>query len=255
MHLTWLESNTWRWQLGQTRILVDPWLVGQLTFGNTPWFFAAERTLPCEIPTDIDLILLSQGLPDHCHEPTLRQCDPRLPVIGSPSAAKIAQKLGFETVIALTPRATYTWQGTLTIQATQGAAIGPTQQENGYLLRWGDRALYYEPHGCHDPWLNTCGSVDVVITPLLDVRLPLVGALLKGGKTALELAQGLQPQFMINTAANGSLELRGLLPSLLSVQGSLSELQQQFQAAGLSTQLLDPVPYQPLELSPKGVEV
>lgn len=79
MQLTWLESNTWLWELGYTRILVDPWFVGALTFGNTPWLFQAERSRPCAMPTDVDVILLSQGLPDHCHKPTLRTCDRALP--------------------------------------------------------------------------------------------------------------------------------------------------------------------------------
>ncbi|MCH9056793.1 MBL fold metallo-hydrolase [Synechococcus sp. PCC 6716] len=253
MQLTWLESNTWLWQLGQTRILVDPWLVGRLTFGHTPWLFAAERTLPCEMPAGVELIVLSQGLPDHCHVPTLRQCDRRIPVIGSASAAKIAQGLGFETVITLAPHDTYCWRD-VTIQATKGATIGPLQQENGYLFYWGDRALYYEPHGCHDPWLKSYGTVDVVITPLLSVRLPLVGAILNGGETALELAQWLRPQQMISTAANGSLTLRGILPSLLSVAGSLQDLQQQFERAGLRTQLIEPVAYSPLEITSPVVE-
>lgn len=253
MQLTWLESNTWLWQLGQIRILVDPWLVGTLTFGHTPWLFSAERTLPQQIPADIDLILLSQGLPDHCHVPTLRQCDRRIPIIASASAAKIAQALGFETVIALAPHGSYRWQE-LTIQATKGATVGPRQQENGYLCRWADRSLYYEPHGCHDPWLKTCGPVDVVITPLLSLRLPLVGAILKGGETALQLAQWLRPQQMIHTAANGTLTLRGILPALLSVDGSVAELQQRFQRAGLGTQLIEPVAYNPVEINPVAVE-
>ncbi len=73
---------------------------------------------PYAIPTDVDFILLSQGLPDHCHEPTLRACDRALPVIASPSAAKVAQSLGFETVIALSPHQTHTYRD-LTIQATE----------------------------------------------------------------------------------------------------------------------------------------
>lgn len=247
MQLTWLESNTWLWELGNTRILVDPWFVEPLTFGNTPWLFQAERSRPCEIPTDIDAILLSQGLPDHCHEPTLRACDRALPVIASPSAAKVAQSLGFETVVTLTPRQTYTYRD-LTIQATKGARLGPTQQENGYILRCGAQSLYYEPHGCHDPWLRTYGKVDVVITPLLDVCLPVVGAILKGGKTALEVGQWLQPKVMITTAGNGTLRLQGWLPQLLSVKGTLEALQAAFQQRNLDTRLVEPVAYTPLVL-------
>ncbi|AXY67410.1 MBL fold metallo-hydrolase [Thermosynechococcus sichuanensis E542] len=247
MQLTWLESNTWLWELGCTRILVDPWFVGALTFGNTPWLFQAERSRPCALPTDVDVILLSQGLPDHCHEPTLRACDRALPVIASPSAAKVAQSLGFETVIALRPHQTHTYRD-LTIQATKGASIGSRQQENGYILRCGSQTLYYEPHGCHDSWLRTYGKVDVVITPLLDVCLPVVGAILKGGKTALELGQWLQPKVMITTAGNGSLRLQGWLPRLLSVKGTLEELQAQFQRRNLDTRLVEPVAYTPLLL-------
>jgi len=39
MYLTWLDSNSWLIELAGKRILLDPWLVGDLTFGNLTWLF------------------------------------------------------------------------------------------------------------------------------------------------------------------------------------------------------------------------
>ncbi|MBC6476050.1 MAG: MBL fold metallo-hydrolase [Hormoscilla sp. GM102CHS1] len=51
-------------ELGDKRILLDPWLVGDLVFGNLTWFFKGSRPQPRPIPENIDLIILSQGLED-----------------------------------------------------------------------------------------------------------------------------------------------------------------------------------------------
>ncbi|NJO70763.1 MAG: MBL fold metallo-hydrolase, partial [Oscillatoriales cyanobacterium RM1_1_9] len=56
MYLTWLDSNSWLLEMGQKRILIDPWLVGPLVFGNLPWLFKGERLQPRGIPESIDLI-------------------------------------------------------------------------------------------------------------------------------------------------------------------------------------------------------
>ena len=82
MYLTWLDSNSWLIEFAEHRILLDPWLVGPLVFGNLDWFFKAERQTPCPIPEHIDLILLSQGLADHAHPATLKQLDHKISVVG-----------------------------------------------------------------------------------------------------------------------------------------------------------------------------
>lgn len=251
MKLTWLDSNSWLIELAGKRILLDPWLVGDLAFGNANWFFRSYRKTDRPIPENIDLILLSQGIEDHTHPPTLKVLDKSIPVVGSPNAAKVATELGFQAVTALKHGELYTLANAVKLQATAGSPLGPTTIENGYLVK--DIAtgatLYYEPHGYHAQSLKQQKSVDVVLTPMIDLLIPPGIPVIKGSKSALELAQWLHPQVMIPTAAGGDIEFEGFLIKFLKAQGSPSELQAQLKAVGLSTQVLEPKPGEAFEVT------
>lgn len=251
MQLTYLDSNSWLIELSGVRILLDPWLVGPLVFGNSPWLFKGTRRSPRTIPPNIDLILLSQGLEDHAHPPTLEQLDRKLPVVGSGGAAKVANKLGFEDVTALAHRQIYTYGDRLQIQAVPGSPIGPTTVENGYLitdLQSGHR-LYYEPHGYHDPMLKEIGSVDVAIVPLVNLELPLLGPFIKGQESALELAKWLKPKYMLPTAAGGDVDFEGILVSVLRTSGTLDSFQALLSQNQLDTQAIEAIPGETVTLS------
>jgi L-ascorbate metabolism protein UlaG (beta-lactamase superfamily) len=251
MDVTWFDSNSWLIEMAGERILLDPWLVGKLVFGNAPWFFQASHRHPIAIPGNLSLILLSQGLPDHSHRETLQQLDRSIPVVGSPSAAQVAESLGFKTVTALSHPKTLTWNERLTIQAFPGSLVGPTRVENAYLLTdvQQQTKLYYEPHGNHSPTVKVAAPVDVVITPLITLNLPLVGAFIKGGETALELMQWLQPQVVLPTTTSEAVEYSGFLNKLISAEGTLERFGERLHKVVPEVQLLQPVPYQPLNLS------
>jgi L-ascorbate metabolism protein UlaG (beta-lactamase superfamily) len=247
MHLTWLDSNSWLIEMAGLRILLDPWLVGPLMFGNLPWLFKAERPSPRPIPDSIDLILLSQGLEDHAHPATLKQLDRTIPVVASASAAKVVEELGYTQVTSLAHGQTYAFQDKLNIRATVGSPVGPTVRENGYLLTASETSLYYEPHGYHSPELAALAPVDVVITPLLDLYL-LFAPFIKGGKSALEAVQLLQPQYILPTAAGGEVKFEGLLLAVLRAEGGTEAFRQALAEQNLSTQVLEPVPGDRLEI-------
>jgi len=241
MYATWLDSNSWLWEIAEQRILVDPWLVGPLMFGNAGWLFRGERPTQRPLPEDIDVILLSQGLEDHAHPQTLQALDKAIPVIGSPNAAKVAREFGFTDVTAIDHGETLTRDG-WSLKAVPGAPIGPTLLENGYILT--ERAtglkLFYEPHGFHQADLRAEAPVDVVITPMLDLSLPVVGPIIRGSKSVRELADWLQPQVMMPTADAGEAHYRGLLVSLLKATGSVEQVRQKLMNTGKSIQILDP---------------
>ncbi len=249
MQLTYLDSNTWLWELGATRILVDPWLVGPLVFGKLDWLFRGERRSPRSIPDNIDLILISQGIEDHAHPPTLQQLDRSIPVVASPSAAQIADGLKFEQVISLEHGQNYQ-HGSLTIRAVPGAPLGPLRTENGYLLRDADTgaSLYYEPHGFPAAELRDLAPVDVAITPIVSLKLPLVGPIINGRDTAPQAAEWLQPRYLLPTAAGGDVEFHGVLTSFLQAVGGADELRQTLAAKQLATEVIEPAAGQPLEL-------
>ena len=241
MHVTWLDSNSWLLEIGSQRLLVDPWLVGPLVFGNAKWLFRGERSVARPLPQDIDAILLSQGLEDHAHPQTLQALDKSIPVIGSPNAAKVAREFGFTDVTSLDHGDVCNRHG-LTIKAVPGSPIGPTLLENGYVLteEASGLKLFYEPHGFHKTDLRDEAPVDVVITPMLDIALPLIGNILRGRESAQELAEWLQPQVMLPTADAGEAEYHGLLVSLLKANGGANEVRQGLAKAGKPTQVIEP---------------
>jgi hypothetical protein len=108
LKLTYLEINTWVWELHQdhhpkVRILVDPILVGDLDFG-APWLFNGAKKNPWMKALGVDkamepppdLLLITQSLDDHCHVRTLKQLSalaPDLPVVTTPNARPVLASL------------------------------------------------------------------------------------------------------------------------------------------------------------------
>jgi len=258
MHLTYLDSNSWLIEFGGKRILLDPWLVGPLVFGNAGWFFKGERRTARPIPENIDLILLSQGLEDHAHPETLKKLDRQIPVVGSPNAAKVVRQLGYTQVTELAHGQSLPLGG-LEIQAVPGSPIGPMLTENGYLLKELETGytLYYEPHGYHSPTLKDLAPIDVVITPIIDLGLPLLGPILKGTETALKLAEWVKPQVMLPTAAGGDIAFEGLLVSLLRAEGNLEDFRSMLARHNLAARVISPTPWERFEvpLTPRTATV
>ncbi|NUN63718.1 MBL fold metallo-hydrolase [Pseudanabaena biceps] len=250
MYLTWLDSNSWLIEIADKRILLDPWLVDALMFGNSAWFFKSERRIAREIPQNIDLILLSQGLPDHAHPPTLKQLDHDIPVVASPSAAKLVKELGYAEVTALPHGEVFEIPSLLEIWAVQGSPTGPTTLENGYILKdlVDGTSIYYEPHGYHAAAIQKFAPVDVVITPTIDLKLPLVGTVIKGQQGALQVAKWLKPQVILPTAAGGDLTYSGFLLNILKAEGTKESLRSLFDLNDISTQILEPQPWERFEV-------
>lgn len=244
MYLTWLDNNSWLWEINGRRILVDPWLVGDLVFLKAPWFFEGKNPHPHPIPGDIDLILLSQGLPDHAHPETLRQMDRQIPVVASPKAAEVVTKLGYAQVTPLPAGKGFQLNNTIGIRAVPGAAIGPFLTENAYILT--DLAtgltLYYEPHGFPDDSLDAFAPIDVVITPVADLTVPMAGPIIQGYQTAVDLAKRVRPQVMLPTTEGGNVQYTGLLAQILNRAGGADTVRAQLADACPETRFLTPRP-------------
>ncbi|CAK6692067.1 MBL fold metallo-hydrolase [Synechococcus sp. CCY9201] len=222
LHATYFGANGWLLEFEGLRVLVDPWLTGPLRFPPGDWFFRGELPHPWPVPEGLDLLLLTQGLPDHCHPASLSLLDRQLPVVGSSSAAARARALGFTRVTAVSPGQEHS-HGPLQIQATAGAPV--PQVENGYRLVHPAGSIYLEPHGflATDPATAPRGPVDVAITPVVDLGLPLAGAFVKGAQVLPQLLERLQPAVVLASTAGGDVRFQGWLSQILWQKGSTEQ--------------------------------
>lgn len=115
-----------------------------------------------------------QGLDDHTHRPTLERLSKDIPVVASPSAAKIAQELGFQLVFSIAHNESVTLDN-IRFRATAGGLVGPpwSTRENGFVIEdmTNGLRLYYEPHVDFDAKSvqSAATEVDVVVSPCANV--------------------------------------------------------------------------------------
>ena len=218
---TYLGSNGWLIKFKKTNLIIDPWLKGDLIFPPGEWFFKGSLEEEISIDKKIDIILLTQGLPAHCHVPTLEMFRRDIPIICPISAVKTLKNIGFCTIKVLKPTEK-TNHFNLSFEATAGAPV--PQIENGYIVKDDqDNGFYIEPHGYLDENLKK-QSLDAVITPTKNLELPLVGSFVKGADVIPKLINKFNPKFILSSTVGGDAKYSGFLNNLISVQDYEEEL-------------------------------
>ncbi|TQD92384.1 hypothetical protein C1H46_021945 [Malus baccata] len=172
LKLTYLEGNSWLWDVGGAKILVDPILVGNLDFG-IPWLYDAAKKFLKNFQT---LKPLSEKYPN-------------LRVIATPNAKALLDPL-FSNVTYLEPGQSFVIEArngsTVKVQATAGPVLGP-------------------------PWQRPENGVIVPMT-------------------------------------NGDLDAKGLLPSLVSAEGTVESFKELLSKELPDAQVLQPTPGVPLQI-------
>lgn len=258
--LTYLEGNSWLWEVGGANILVDPILVGNLDFG-IPWLYdAAKKVLKnfqlSDLP-QVDCLLITQSLDDHCHLKTLKPLSesyPNLRVIATPNAKPLLDPL-FSNVIYLEPGESSEFDARngskVGVKATAGPVLGPPWQrpENGYLINSsrGQLTLYYEPHCVYNKDFLEKEHADIVITPVIKQLLPKF-TLVSGQEDAVKLAKLLRAKFIV-PMKNGDLDGKGFLASIIQAEGTVESFKELLAKELPDTQALEPTPGVPLEIS------
>ncbi|KAJ3692352.1 hypothetical protein LUZ60_012702 [Juncus effusus] len=260
LKLTYLEANGWLWDVGGVKLLVDPILVGNLDFG-IPWLFDGAKKVLKNFKIDdlpeLDCLVITQSLDDHCHIKTLKPLSeklPNLPVISTPNARSILSPL-FNNVTYLEPGeksdvARKDGQQ-VNICATAGPVLGPPWQrpENGYIVKSDGTglSLYYEPHCVFNATFLEKYKADVVITPVIKQLLPSF-TLVSGQEDAIKLAKILEAKCIV-PMRNGDLDAKGILASILSKEGTMEAFKEMLSREIPNAKLLEPTPGEPLEIS------
>ena len=218
---TYLGSNGWLIRFDKTNLLIDPWLTGDLVFPPGEWFFKGSLDNEIVIEENINIILLTQGLPDHCHIPSLIKFKKNIDIICPKSARDILEKSGFTSLKIIKPSDKIKQHG-LEIEATAGAPV--PQIENGYIVK-DDKGsgFYIEPHGYLDENLKS-QEIDAVITPIINLELPLVGSFVKGADVIPKLINTFNPKYILSSTAGGEAKYTGLLNKFISIQEYTEEI-------------------------------
>lgn len=188
-------------------VLIDPWFVDDLTFYGQPWLFRGKKPAQnIEEGGKADVIVLTQFMDDHCHQPTLRLLDKSTPIVVPPSAYSIVKGLGFRNITTLDHgQSTTIVGGKLRLRATVGALVGPpwSKRENGYVFEEPatQMKLYYEPHADFDKnSVSQIGEVDAIVSPVKTqglgtdaINYPLV----LGNEQLIPLMKILKPSVLI----------------------------------------------------------
>ena len=229
-------ANGWLIELAKRRILIDPWLNGDLTFPPGDWLIKGKLAREIEIPSDIDFLLLTQGQPDHAHPQTLEKIDKGIPVIASPAASKVVRKMAFRNITTLKPGESFK-NNNLVIQATSGASV--PNIENGYIIDLGSDSIYIEPHGFLDKNIKP-RKIDLLITPVIDFSLPIVGKFIKGKTVLPKLIKIFNPTTILASTTGGDITFTGIINNLIKVDGSVEDISL---FKGTTASLINPEPY------------
>ena len=212
---TYLGSNGWLIKFEDTNLIIDPWITGDLIFSPGEWFFKGSLENEILIDVDINLILLTQSLPDHCHIPSLKKFKKDINIICPNSAKKLLEKEGFTSINVIKPSEKINQQG-LEIEATAGAPV--PKIENGYIIKDNKGSGFYiEPHGYLDKNLKP-QKIDAVITPTINLDLPIVGSFVKGADVLPKLIDTFHPRYVLSSTAGGEAKYTGFLNKFISVK-------------------------------------
>lgn len=259
--LTYLEGNGWLWEVGDVKLLVDPILVGNLDFG-IPWLYDGAKKFLKNFQlsdlSEVDCLLITQSLDDHCHLKTLNPLSakfPNLRVIATPNAQAKLDNL-FSKVTYLEPGQNTKIEGRngskVRVRATAGPVLGPPWQrpENGYIVSSseGQLTLYYEPHCVYNEEFLKEENADIVITPVIKQLLPNF-TLVSGQEDAVKLAKLLCAKFIVSMK-NGDLDIKGLLASIIQSEGTVESFKELVLKELPDAKVLEPTPGVPLEIPP-----
>lgn len=259
---TSLDNNGFVLRYGDLTVVVDPWLYGDLIFGNSSVYQMGKQSPASpasdvsKFPIDtIDALLLTQGLEDHAHPPTLEKLRKDIPVFAAPAAKPLLQSLGYSNVTYLKHGSTNDVLPGVTLTALQGARVGPpwSERQIALLLQFdAGCSLYHEPHGEH-VWPDLPKPVDVAIAPYINAYIaapnggPKILDLVYGIDSLVKLCRTVQPKACVAFDNSRGENPSGFLVDFINGAGSVDDLRQAFNANTDLTDVKLIVGQQPME--------
>lgn len=202
-------DTSWWLEIGNTKLLIDPWLVGPEIDGfkwlNIQWH--KKEPLAINHLPEYDYIVVSQSYSDHCHIETLKLLPADKPILATPKAYKRLKPVFPKRNIQLIKQAGRMTNrlGELEIAFMHpGNRLDPVY----FSLLINDGAgntVFYSPHGfklnANQQAITADYNIKTLFTTFTDFRLPSImgGHVNPGLPNVNYLLDVLQPQYLINT--------------------------------------------------------
>ena len=246
-------DNSWFLGLGNTSLLIDPWLEGPevdyASWFNTQWHKTPPLPYP-EIPA-FDAILITQKYPDHFHEVTLKKLDPKVIFAPHSLRKRISSLLpDAETYFFDKNRSAFDWRGLTLKHLPTRRRIDPIY--DAFLIDDGEASVMIASHGLnvddeHAKMIQASSPCKLLISPFNRYQLPsLLGGTVTPGLAGLEpLVEAVQPTHIVQThdeLKNG----KGLIPALASI--TVFEPQEASDTTWLMNRFVHLDNYEPLSL-------
>jgi L-ascorbate metabolism protein UlaG (beta-lactamase superfamily) len=257
MQITRLDDyQSWMFEGGGARVILDPWLMGDITLPGGKKVFQRQHCEPPACTPDalppLDGLLLSAPFGDHMHMPTLEALPRDLTVISNKHAAHRCRDLGFERLqIMKGGQSTHVGPEAAGLSLTAVTPAFPYAHNSlGFLIdapSEGHR-IYVETHVTSEARLRALGlRVDAFIAPVQSVRLMGVQFSMGAART-LRSVGILQPRYTLATGLNPH-QATGLLPSLwLRCEGSVEDFAARLAETELETRFLHPAAGETVDL-------
>lgn len=202
-------DTSWIFTMGETKLLVDPWLIGSEVDGFS-WFNEAwhikEPVSPLDVPA-YDAVLISQSYEDHCHLPTLRALPNQAPLLGTGKAFhRLKKKFPSAAIHKIPdyPAAPLHINGVNIYGLHPGRRMDPVYY--AVILEHEGEAIFYASHGfvldeSLAARLREQFNFVLLVTTFTHFKLPafLGGDVNPGTPNALSLVEALSPEYAIGT--------------------------------------------------------
>jgi L-ascorbate metabolism protein UlaG (beta-lactamase superfamily) len=217
-------DNTWVVKIGETSILIDPWLHGD-EVDYFRWFNTqSHKTKPIDYASvpDFDIVLITQKYPDHFHKETLLRLSPKKLIVPG-SIYKAVKKLLPEAEVV---------KFDLTLKSVFNTPINlhhfPTNRKidpiyDSLVLEDGHQSVFVSTHGhaisaSAADRLNRLPKVSLLITPFNRYKLPvfLGGVVSPGIEGVSHLMKKIKPKYVVATHDEDK-EAKGLVSKFAKV--------------------------------------
>lgn len=244
MHVTRIDDyQSWLVELGECRLLVDPWLTDTFSLPLGRWFFGrTHRSPPVFGPSSVPSIhalVLTSHFADHLDLATLRQLPRDVPVVGSKAAIKVIRGLGFQDLHALSPGDDFVLPG-----GHRLVAIAPgfpyAYNALGFVFEeaTGARA-YLETHMVDDRRAEALGPVDLAILPVESVHLLGIQFVMDAERAA-RAAQKIPARRVTPTGLDPSAAEGWFARWVVRCRGTISDFRRALAGVGPTLVELDP---------------